>query len=99
MVEMQRERRKHGKKTIFFKNGKPVAIDRLLKRKGLSELTLETAGKAGSLPSNVVARTPSPSLSFIAAPAELKIQEELLQTYRLLLEQWQKSPGPDTESG
>jgi len=99
MVEMQRERRKHGKKTVFFKNGKPVAIDRLLKRKGLSELTLETAGKAGSLPSNVVARTPSPSLSFIAAPTELKIQEELLQTYRLLLEQWQKSPGPDTESG
>ena len=99
MVEMQRERRKHGKETLFFKNGKPVAIDRLLKRKGLSELTLETAGKAGSLPSNVVARTPSPSLSFIAAPAELKIQEELLQTYGLLLEQWQKSLGPDTESG
>lgn len=70
-----------------------------MKRKGLSELTLETAGQAGSLPSNVVARTPSPSLSFIAAPAELKIQEELLQTYKLLLEQWQKSPSPDTESG
>ena len=96
---MQRERRKHGKKTVFFKNGKPVAIDRLLKRKGLSELTLETAGQAGSLPSNVVARTPSPSLSFITAPAELKIQEELLQTYKLLLEQWQKWPSPDTESG
>ena len=98
MVEMQRERRKHGKKTVFFKNGKPVAIDKLLKRKGLSELTLETAGQAGSLPSSVVARTPSPSLYFIAAPAELKIQEELLQTYKLLLEQWQKSPSPDTES-
>lgn len=96
---MQRERRKHGKKTVFFKNGKPVAIDKLLKRKGLSELTLEAAGQAGSLPSNVVARTPSPSLSFIAAPAELKIQEELLQTYKLLLEQWQKSSSPDTESG
>lgn len=99
MVELQRERRKHGKKTVFFKNGKPVAIDRLLKRKGLSELTLETAGQASSLPSNVVARTPSPSLPFIAAPAELKIQEELLQTYKLLLEQWQKSPSPNTESG
>jgi len=99
MVEIQRERRKHGKETVFFKNGKPVAIDRLLKRKGLSELTLETAGQAGSLPPNVIARTPSPSLSFIAAPAELKIREELLQTYKLLLEQWQKSPGPDTESG
>ena len=99
MVEMQRERRKHGKKTVFFRNGKPVALDRLLKRKGLSELTLETAGQAGSLPSNVIARTPSPSLSFIAAPAKLKIQEELLQTYKLLLEQWQESPSPDTESG
>ena len=87
MVEMQRERCKHGKKTVFFKNGKPVAIDKLLKRKGLSELTLETVGQVGFLPSNVIARTPSPSLSFIAAPAELKIQEELLQTYRLLLEQ------------
>jgi hypothetical protein len=95
MVFTRRKRRKLGKATLFFKNRKLVDIDGALKRKGLSEITVEVSSTS-ALPSNVVVRTPSPSPTFIAAPTEFKIQEDILMIYKELLEQWQKTSSSTT---
>jgi hypothetical protein len=90
MAFIRGERRKLGKATLFFKNGRLVDVDGALKRKGLSEITLRVSSTF-PLPSNVVVRTPSPSPSFITAPTEFKTQEDILAIYKVLLEQWQKT--------
>ncbi|KAH9211015.1 hypothetical protein DL95DRAFT_512135 [Leptodontidium sp. 2 PMI_412] len=95
MVFRRRERRKLKKATLFFKNGRLVDVDGALKRKGMSEITLEV-NSTFPLPSNVVVQTPSPPPSFIAAPTEIKIQEDILTIYKVLLEQWQKTSSSTT---
>lgn len=93
MLQVQRQRSAVGKRTAFHRNGKEVAIDAYLKRKGISQYDLVEPGLAEHLPENLRALTPPPeSPKMLQPPGSLSVQELILQCARDLAWNWYCPP-------
>ncbi|KAI0139619.1 hypothetical protein F4776DRAFT_597132 [Hypoxylon sp. NC0597] len=93
MLQVQRQRNAVGKRTTFRRNGKEVAIDAYLKRKGISQYDLVEPGMAEKLPENLRCLTPPPeSPKALHAPGNLSLQELILQCARDLAWNWYCPP-------
>ncbi|KAI1330094.1 hypothetical protein F5Y16DRAFT_45867 [Xylariaceae sp. FL0255] len=83
MLQVQRQRNALGKRTTFHRNGREVAIEAYLKRKGISQYDLAEPGLAENLPEHLRCVTPPPETPIIIpAGGILSIQELVLQTAR-----------------
>ncbi|KAI1352567.1 hypothetical protein F5Y01DRAFT_91915 [Xylaria sp. FL0043] len=83
MLQVQRQRNALGKRTTFQRNGREIAIDAYLKRKGISQYDLAEPGIAESLPEHLRCVTPPPETPLIIqAGGALSLQELVLQTTR-----------------
>ncbi|KAI0434573.1 hypothetical protein F5Y09DRAFT_235345 [Xylaria sp. FL1042] len=83
MLQVQRQRNALGKRTTFQRNGREIAIDAYLKRKGISQYDLAEPGIAESLPEHLRCVTPPPETPLvIQAGGALSLQELVLQTTR-----------------
>ncbi|KAL7624905.1 hypothetical protein AAE478_004119 [Parahypoxylon ruwenzoriense] len=93
MLQVQRQRNAVGKRTAFHRNGKEVAIDAYLKRKGISQYDLVEPGIAEKLPENLRCLTPPPeSPKALQSPGNLSLQELILQCARDLAWNWYCPP-------
>lgn len=93
MLQVQRQRDAMGKRTAFHRNGKEVAIDVYLKRKGISQAELVEAGMAETLPQNLRCLTPPPEPpKNLQAPGHLSIQELVLHCIRDVAWNWYCPP-------
>ncbi|KAI2607928.1 hypothetical protein GGR54DRAFT_633206 [Hypoxylon sp. NC1633] len=93
MLQVQRQRSAVGKRTAFHRNGKEVAIDAYLKRKGISQYDLVEPGLAEQLPENLRCLTPPPeSPKTLHSPGILSLQELILQCTRDLAWNWYCPP-------
>ncbi|KAI1338479.1 hypothetical protein F5Y15DRAFT_417124 [Xylariaceae sp. FL0016] len=82
MLRVQRQRSALGKRTVFYRNGKPVDIDDYLARKGLSAYDLAEPGIVDTqqLPPHVRAVTPPPAgPRSLQSPGVLHVQEVLFK--------------------
>ncbi|GAP92628.1 putative Clr5 domain protein [Rosellinia necatrix] len=94
MLQVQRQRNALGKRTTFQRNGREIAIDAYLKRKGISQYDLAEPGIAESLPEHLRCVTPPPETPLIIqAGGSLSLQELVLQTARDLA--WTPYCAPD----
>ncbi|KAI0396838.1 hypothetical protein F5Y17DRAFT_464997 [Xylariaceae sp. FL0594] len=83
MLQVQRQRNALGKRTSFQRNGREIALDAYLKRKGISAYDLAEPGIAESLPGHLRCVTPPPETPMvIQAGGVLSLQELVLQTAR-----------------
>ncbi|TGJ81283.1 hypothetical protein E0Z10_g7487 [Xylaria hypoxylon] len=83
MLQVQRQRNALGKRTTFQRNGREIAIDAYLKRKGISQYDLAEPGIADNLPEHLRCVTPPPETPLvIQAGGALSLQELVLQTTR-----------------
>ncbi|KAI1180828.1 hypothetical protein F4777DRAFT_174268 [Nemania sp. FL0916] len=83
MLQVQRQRNALGKRTAFQRNGREIAIDAYLKRKGISQYDLAEPGIAQSLPEHLRCVTPPPETPLIIQTGgALSLQELVLQTVR-----------------
>ncbi|KAI0119926.1 hypothetical protein GGR51DRAFT_1967 [Nemania sp. FL0031] len=83
MLQVQRQRNALGKRTTFQRNGREIAIDAYLKRKGISQYDLAEPGIAESLPEHLRCITPPPETPLvIQTGGALSLQELVLQTAR-----------------
>jgi len=83
MLQVQRQRNALGKRTSFQRNGREIALDAYLKRKGISAYDLAEPGIAENLPEHLRCVTPPPETPLIVqAGGALSLQELLLQTAR-----------------
>ncbi|KAJ8108080.1 hypothetical protein ONZ43_g6537 [Nemania bipapillata] len=83
MLQVQRQRNALGKRTTFQRNGREIAIDAYLKRKGISQYDLAEPGIAESLPEHLRCVTPPPETPLIIQTGgALSLQELVLQTAR-----------------
>ncbi|KAI0967494.1 hypothetical protein F4678DRAFT_475198 [Xylaria arbuscula] len=83
MLQVQRQRNALGKRTTFQRNGREIAIDAYLKRKGISQYDLAEPGIAECLPEHLRCVTPPPEAPLIIqAGGALSLQELVLQTTR-----------------
>ncbi|KAI2643411.1 hypothetical protein GGS21DRAFT_536830 [Xylaria nigripes] len=83
MLQVQRQRNALGKRTTFQRNGREIAIDAYLKRKGISQYDLAEPGIAENLPDHLRCITPPPETPLIVqAGGALSLQELVLQTAR-----------------
>ncbi|KAI0400615.1 hypothetical protein F4802DRAFT_479085 [Xylaria palmicola] len=83
MLQVQRQRNALGKRTTFQRNGRDIAIDAYLKRKGISHYDLAEPGIAESLPEHLRCVTPPPETPLVVqAGGALSLQELVLQTAR-----------------
>ncbi|KAI1201110.1 hypothetical protein F5X97DRAFT_58939 [Nemania serpens] len=83
MLQVQRQRNALGKRTTFQRNGREIAIDAYLKRKGISQYDLAEPGLAESLPHHLRCVTPPPEAPLvIQTGGALSLQELVLQTAR-----------------
>ncbi|KAI1767890.1 hypothetical protein GGR53DRAFT_49885 [Hypoxylon sp. FL1150] len=93
MLQVQRQRNAVGKRTAFHRNGKEVAIDAYLRRKGISQYDLVEPGLAENLPENLRCLTPPPETpKTLHAPGTLSLQELILQCARDLAWNWYTPP-------
>ncbi|KAI1377121.1 hypothetical protein F4677DRAFT_454233 [Hypoxylon crocopeplum] len=93
MLQVQRQRSAVGKRTTFHRNGKEVAIEAYLKRKGISQYDLVEPGLAENLPENLRCLTPPPeSPKALHSPGTLSLQELILQCARDLAWNWYCPP-------
>ncbi|KAI0007102.1 hypothetical protein F4779DRAFT_523954 [Xylariaceae sp. FL0662B] len=90
MLQFQRQRSAAGKLTTFHRNGKEVAIDAYLKRKGISQNELLEPGVVEKLPKNLRCQTPPPEV--LQPPGNLSLQELILQCARDLAWNWYCPP-------
>ncbi|CAJ2508282.1 Uu.00g094680.m01.CDS01 [Anthostomella pinea] len=94
MLQLQRERNALGKRTAFHRNGREVAIDAYLKRKGISQYDLAEPGMPERLPQHLRCVTPPPETPIlIPAGGALSLQELVLQCARDLA--WNSYCAPD----
>ncbi|KAI0016036.1 hypothetical protein F4780DRAFT_783604 [Xylariomycetidae sp. FL0641] len=94
MLQIQRQRNALGKRTTFHRNGREVAIDAYLKRKGISQYDLAEPGIAEQLPDHLRCVTPPPDVPALIHPGgAVSLQEVLLQTVRDLA--WNAVCPPD----
>ncbi|KAI1635720.1 hypothetical protein F4809DRAFT_428977 [Biscogniauxia mediterranea] len=94
MLQVQRQRNALGKRTTFQRNGREVAIDAYLKRKGISQYDLAEPGIAEKLPEHLRCVTPPPETPIlIPTGGALSLQELVLQCARDLA--WNPYCPPD----
>ncbi|KAI0150252.1 hypothetical protein GGR57DRAFT_493287 [Xylariaceae sp. FL1272] len=94
MLQVQRQRNALGKRTTFHRNGREVAIDAYLKRKGISQYDLAEPGLAEHLPEHLRCVTPPPEVPLLMQTGgAFSLQELLLQTARDLA--WNSYCPPD----
>ncbi|KAI1437471.1 hypothetical protein GGR50DRAFT_75431 [Xylaria sp. CBS 124048] len=83
MLQVQRQRNALGKRTTFQRNGREIAIDAYLKRKGISQYDLAEPGIAENLPGHLRCITPPPETPLVLQTGgALSLQELVLQTAR-----------------
>ncbi|KAH9909928.1 hypothetical protein F4778DRAFT_25133 [Xylariomycetidae sp. FL2044] len=94
MLQVQRQRNAVGKRTAFTRNGREVAIDAYLRRKGISQYDLAEPGIAENLPTHLRCVTPPPESPQLIQPGgTLSLQELVLQCARDLA--WNPYCPPD----
>ncbi|KAI1854054.1 hypothetical protein JX265_003622 [Neoarthrinium moseri] len=84
MVQLEKQRKAFGKKTMFQRNGKVVDIDTYIKRAKLSSSELESLNAAEELPVIVRVRTPPPTRpipSNLRPPGFLDLQQLLVKSF------------------
>ncbi|KAI0470981.1 hypothetical protein GGR56DRAFT_123870 [Xylariaceae sp. FL0804] len=83
MLQVQRQRNALGKRTTFQRNGREVAIDAYLKRKGISQYDLAEPKLDEALPEHLRCVTPPPETPvLLQAGGALSLQELVLQCAR-----------------